>query len=86
MAVLRFVAHSSSSTTSRDGDAQWAAYAGGVVSVDEAFLMRMELQATLRTLDDRQWALITHNMLGEDDTLVSQSSLNKVSYINPITR
>lgn len=81
MAVLRLVAHSSAAATGRDGDAQWVADAGGVVSLDEVFLMRMEVQATLRTFDEHQWAVLSNAGSG-DVAPVSQSESCKVSYFD----
>ncbi|KAF4597890.1 hypothetical protein EYR38_006282 [Pleurotus pulmonarius] len=57
MGALR-LAGSASAAAGRDGDAQWAADVGGFIPLDEVFLVRMELQAALRTFDDHQWAFV----------------------------
>ncbi|KAL4256326.1 hypothetical protein AB1N83_012441 [Pleurotus pulmonarius] len=72
MGALRLAAHSSAAAA-RDGDAQWAADAGGVIPLDEVFLVRMELQAALRTFDDDQWAFVC-NADGVADKMTASHS------------
>ncbi|KDQ27383.1 hypothetical protein PLEOSDRAFT_1104073 [Pleurotus ostreatus PC15] len=74
LAVLRLVVHSSQGPAGREGDAQWVAHAGGLVSLDEVFLMRMEVQATLRTFDEHQWAVLSNAGSGDDTFSEGESS------------
>ncbi|KAF4597899.1 hypothetical protein AB1N83_011763 [Pleurotus pulmonarius] len=77
MGALR-LAGSASAAAGRDGDAQWAADAGGVIPLDEVFLVRMELQAALRTFDDQQWAFVCNANGAADEISASHSETCKI--------
>ncbi|KAF7419285.1 hypothetical protein PC9H_001872 [Pleurotus ostreatus] len=70
LATLRAVSHFASLDRGHDVDAQWVRHSGGVVRLNEIFLMRMELAELLPTLGERQWALLSN--LGSENSTVDE--------------
>ncbi|KAL4255790.1 hypothetical protein AB1N83_012752 [Pleurotus pulmonarius] len=81
LAALRIVSHFASPDKVSDVDAQWVRYSGGVIHLNEVFLMRMELAELLPMAGERHWALLSSLSSVNSAVTVIESSNGECSQV-----